>query len=140
MLFATTSKLSEVAITRQGLKTGNNEKFLRLWHEVSLDHICSRCRSRGESAQCRKNLVSMCKGRPFRKWYGNMFHVVNWYGDGQRYEITQTKAEAFCLGLRTWITSSRKGSRSNSHHWKILDAMVPSRRRIRIQGINVLQL
>lgn len=27
-------------------------------------------------------MVSYCKGGEFRRWYGNMSHVINWEDDG----------------------------------------------------------
>ncbi len=62
-------KLNEFAAPRQGFATSNNDRFLKfLWeinrHKVNLKwFLCS-------------------KGGSFRKWYGNIFYVVNWENDG----------------------------------------------------------
>jgi hypothetical protein len=60
------SKAAEIAEAKEGLKTGDNDKFLRLWFEVN----------RGSKW---KEIV---KGGAFRKWYGNIEYVVNWSDDG----------------------------------------------------------
>lgn len=53
----------------KGIYTGNNDKYLRLWYEVSSIQI--------------KNDVwhKYSKGGSFRKWYGNSQHVVLWEND-----------------------------------------------------------
>ena len=62
----TAKKVSDLVEAKEGLKTGNNDRFLRLWYEVG---------SKGKW----KPIV---KGGSFRKWYGNFEYVVNWGGDG----------------------------------------------------------
>ena len=69
---------------RQGLKTGENDRFLRLWHEVSL---CNACLAGDNS--CKTKWFPYNKGGFFRKWYGNRDYVVNWCDDG--YEIKNFK-------------------------------------------------
>ena len=63
---------------RIGMVTGNNDRFLRLWNEVSFDKISFQ-----------KNLkykwFPIQKGGDFRRWYGNNDYIVNWENDG--YEI-----------------------------------------------------
>jgi len=66
-LFSISIPLSEFADIGKGLDTGDNNRFLRQWHE------CER-----ES----KKWVPCQKGGPFRKWYGNNDFVINWFNDG----------------------------------------------------------
>lgn len=52
----------------KGIFTGDNARFLRLWHEVGFLEI-----NRGWQLYA--------KGGAYRKWYGNVDYVVNWYND-----------------------------------------------------------
>ena len=58
--------------SKQGLITSDNNRFLRLWHEISLLKIG-------------KKWFHYNKGGGFRKWFGYREYVVNWENDG--YEI-----------------------------------------------------
>ncbi len=62
----TASKVAEYSEAKEGLKTGDNNQYLRYWHEV------------GDREKWR----SIVKGGRFRKWYGNIEYVVNWAQDG----------------------------------------------------------
>ncbi|WP_125682915.1 BREX-1 system adenine-specific DNA-methyltransferase PglX [Levilactobacillus yonginensis] len=48
-------------------KTGNNSKYLRLLWEVSANQIGSS-----------KRWVIHAKGGSFRRWYGNLTHIIDW--------------------------------------------------------------
>ena len=58
---------------KKGLTTGDNDRFLRLWYEVS--------KNKTSFAEGRKWFPSP-KGGNFRKWFGNHEFVVNWENDG----------------------------------------------------------
>lgn len=62
--------LSKIAKTRKGMFTGNNDMFLRLWHEVS-------------SSLMGADYKFYSKGGPFRRWFGNRDYVVRWKDDGK---------------------------------------------------------
>ena len=70
--------LKDIASTKQGFKTGDNDRFLRLWFEVSTAKAQLYANSGQKWAPC-------TKGGEFRRWYGNLEYVVNWDNDG--YEI-----------------------------------------------------
>ena len=65
-------KVADVAETREGLSPADNERFLRLWHEI-------------DYTKCRRKWFPYTKGGDFRRWYGNNDYVINWENDG--YEI-----------------------------------------------------
>ena len=68
------SQMSEYADLRQGLITGDNERFMRSWFECALCKI---------SLDGEKNKWYIhYKGGDYRKWYGNNQLVVNWENDG----------------------------------------------------------
>ena len=68
-------KLSDYSVPKQGLITGDNEKFLKFWFETSFDKI-SFC------SNLSKKWFPLNKGGDFRKWYGNGEYIVNWKNNG----------------------------------------------------------
>ena len=74
--------LGEVAELRQGLKTANNDQFLREWWEVSTSRTGFNCSSRADAERSGARWFPYNKGGEFRRWYGNQEFVVNWAKDG----------------------------------------------------------
>lgn len=66
---------------RQGIATGENERFLRCWYEPIFDKVALPL---GVDSSAYK-WIPYHKGGEYRKWYGNNDFVVNWENDG--YEI-----------------------------------------------------
>ena len=83
-VFENNSNLATHAEPRQGLITGDNDRFLRKWFETSEDRMCIGANSRdaAKSSGCR--WFPHHKGGAYRKWYGNHEHVVDWDSDGSR--------------------------------------------------------
>ncbi len=80
--FSKYPSLASVAPTKQGLATGDNNRFLRLWHEVEVSKIAFDCSS-SINAKKQKEIWYPCnKGGEFRKWFGNNWFVVNWHNSG----------------------------------------------------------
>lgn len=63
-------KLEEVKFfARNGITTGENDLFIRLWYETT----------------CKKEKwMPLNKGGSFRRWYGNLCFVIDWENDGYR--------------------------------------------------------
>lgn len=74
--------LSQIASTCVGLQTGENERFVRCWHEVSVIRTMFTAKSRDEAKKSSLKWFPYNKGGDFRKWYGNNDYVVNWENDG----------------------------------------------------------
>ena len=76
-----------MAAVKQGMKTANNDKYLRLWYEVGVSRIAF--------PECQKNgteqikWVPYLKGGEFRKWSGNTEYVINWEEDGRALRAEQ---------------------------------------------------
>ncbi len=70
--------LGSVCFPRKGLDTGQNEVFLRLWHEVDTEHTCLNNRDH------KKRWYPYNKGGDFRRWYGNRMYLINWENDGEQ--------------------------------------------------------
>jgi hypothetical protein len=77
--------LGEIAEPRQGLATADNNRFLRLWHEVAIDRIGFNYPNSEKAAKSGLKWFPYNKGGEYRKWYGNNEYVVNWENDG--YEL-----------------------------------------------------
>ena len=82
-LFARCRPFSEVLDARPGLQTSDNNRFLRFWHEVDYRTIGFGTASRPDSIVSGRKWFPCNKGGPFRRWYGNLLHVVNWHNDGK---------------------------------------------------------
>lgn len=75
--------LASFATPRQGLATGDNDQFLRYWHEVEISHIGQDMSSVDEANKSGLKWFPITKGGSFRRWYGNKDFVVNWENDGE---------------------------------------------------------
>lgn len=75
--------LGEIAEPKVGLQTGDNERFLRQWFEVSADRSYMRARDREDAKASGARWFPHNKGGEFRKWWGNQDYVINWEGDGR---------------------------------------------------------
>lgn len=82
-LFATTNQLGDIVEAKQGLSTGNNERFVRLWHECSFESIDFDRRSLNDDKLNTKKWIPLNKGGKYRKWYGNQEYVINWESNGE---------------------------------------------------------
>ena len=80
--FAGNLALSAVAKPCVGLQTADNARFIRYWHEVTLERIGFGMGSAEEAKESGKKWFPITKGGTFRRWYGNMEYVVNWEHNG----------------------------------------------------------
>ena len=88
-IFTSNLALSAVCSPTQGLATADNARFLRLWFEPSYSRIGFSCENAAVAARSQKKWFPTTKGGTFRRWFGNMYHVVNWENDGE--ELTNFK-------------------------------------------------
>ena len=75
--------LSEYGFAKSGLQTGQNDLFLKYWHEVSVHNIAFGMHTKEEYLASERKWAPQIKGGDYRKWYGNFDYVVNWENDGQ---------------------------------------------------------
>lgn len=68
--------IADLADVQEGLKSGDNERFIRFWYEVDFNKT-SMC------ACANPKWFYHTKGGGFRRWYGNQLDVLNYYNDGQ---------------------------------------------------------
>jgi type II restriction/modification system DNA methylase subunit YeeA len=81
-IFSEATQLKEIAEPKVGLQTGNNDKFLRLWHEVQYIKIRFDMTSCDNAIKSGGKWYPYNKGGSFRRWYGNREYLVNWKNDG----------------------------------------------------------
>lgn len=74
--------LGEIADSKQGLATADNNSFLRLWFEVNQNNIKYNAHNSKEALESNLKWFPYNKGGEFRKWYGNNDYVVNWENNG----------------------------------------------------------
>ncbi|WP_163542002.1 BREX-1 system adenine-specific DNA-methyltransferase PglX [Occultella kanbiaonis] len=82
-IFARFPELSAIAHSRQGLATAHDARFLRFWFEVNWSAIGLGIQSRDGARSSGRKWFPFNKGGAFRRWYGNILHVVNWEDDGR---------------------------------------------------------
>ena len=68
--------------TKKGVLTGDNEKFLRLWHEVNFLKTGYTMRNHNDMISSGLKWFPVTSGGFMRKWYGNLDTVVNLENDG----------------------------------------------------------
>ena len=75
--FSSGKVIRDIANPCEGIKTGDNERFLKLWFEINAK--TSTIFTDPQSAKWFKH----AKGGPYRRWYGNLEYMINWENDGQ---------------------------------------------------------
>lgn len=75
--------LGKIAEPCQGLATADNNRFLRLWYEVSQNKSGFGYDPAMEAKQSKKKWFPYNKGGEYRRWYGNNDYLVNWENDGK---------------------------------------------------------
>lgn len=81
--FAKNRRIADLAETKSGMSTTDNQQFLRFWHEVSWSKIGLGFENAITAKLSNNQWFPYSKGGSFRKWYGNQEYVVNWRSDGE---------------------------------------------------------
>jgi hypothetical protein len=88
------AKTGDHILPRHGLATSDNNRFLKLWHEIDVNKGSLIIRNDKS-----KKWFPMNKGGAFRKWYGNNEWVINYENDGQ--EIKDFAIQLYRCSSRT---------------------------------------
>jgi type II restriction/modification system DNA methylase subunit YeeA len=110
-MFANLPSLSDVSDVVEGTTTGDVNRFLKLWPEISKSDFCNNAGSKEIAEQGTKKWFPYNKGGEFRKWYGNNQYVVNWRDSGfeiKKYGGSFVRGEKFYF--RPGITWSKVSS------------------------------
>lgn len=81
-IFANNKQLSVVSKPGIGLSTGDNNRFIRNWFEVSPQNVYCVSKNADEAIASHKTWFPYNKGGA-RKWYGDNELLLNWFNDGQ---------------------------------------------------------
>ena len=84
-IFENNIQLKEIADIKNGLSTGDNNRFIKSWQEVGFENIGFEIKNNIEAKEKLLKWYPCNKGGDFKKWYGNNNYLVNWQNDG--YEI-----------------------------------------------------
>lgn len=92
-VFAVASGLKNMGRVTLGMRTGDNDRFLRLWHEVNYELSYFEALSAQDARESKAKWFPYNKGGEYRKWYGNTEYVVNWQDDG--HEIKENTRKVY---------------------------------------------
>lgn len=99
--------LGEISAISEGVKTGDNERFLRMWYEIESPKFTF-----GKNKD--NKWVPHHKGGEFRKWYGNREWVINWFHDGQEIKNSSNSGlqgkSMYFSSFASWSKISSKGN------------------------------
>ena len=68
--------LSEVGEPREGIHTGDTNKYVRMWTEINFEKFSNSEGSYESIDSNHKKWIAYNKGGPYRKWYGNKDFVI----------------------------------------------------------------
>ena len=82
LIFKRSHRLDSFADCKDGLTSGNNDRFIRRWSDIDFRKIGFRNKTAEEAKNTFKKWFPYNKGGGFRKHYGNGEWVINWESDG----------------------------------------------------------
>lgn len=112
--------IHDVAVACIGMRTGDNNRFLRLWYEVSLNKIGFGYASSSEANNAGVKWIPYNKGGEYRKWFGNHDYVVNWENDGQEIKDNTRKAYPQLKENLGWKISNEKFYFKEGISWTVI--------------------
>lgn len=107
-------RLASVMDIRQGMATGDNARYLRDIRSVPSEEIDFTARSLEEFISGGKKYALYSKGGEYRKWYGNIDHVIRFDEEARRELMSRgnrmpSRDYYFRKGI-TWTLVSSKGN------------------------------
>lgn len=99
-LLSSSTNIGRTYQSGSGLSTADNERFLRFFWEVNNQKIANK-------KDDKKKWFLFNKGGEYRKWYGNLQHVVNWENDGEE--------------IKYWVTHNPKDPNTTSWSRRIFN-------------------
>ena len=107
------SNLGENSIARSGFSTGNNDIYIRNWYEISKSEEKFDIPSMNVYSSSKIKYVPFTAGGCYRKWYGNLYSVVNWSDTTQMHRPRTTYSQLYFHEALTWneVTSGSFSAR-----------------------------
>ena len=87
-IFKKNITLGEISSPRRTLQTGDSNRFIKYWYEVSESKTCLQHLSRESAITSGYKWFMFSYGGTQRKWYGNLELVVNWENNGLEIKST----------------------------------------------------
>lgn len=115
----TQKSMHDYSDVQEGLKTGNNDRFIRLWFEVE----DNRTNIYGKNDN---KWIHHTKGGSFRKWYGNNFEVLNYEKNGKELkDFPGSSLSGQTNYFKTCITYNRISSQKTSFRF-VSEGSIPN--------------
>ena len=100
--FTTEDLLRDISIAHSGFSTGNNDKYIRSWFEVSLSKIGLGIEKYETYEESSYKYVPFTAGGSFRRWYGNLYSVVDWTDTSEMHRPRTTYKDLYFHQGITW--------------------------------------
>lgn len=121
--------LKMVAFAGIGMRTGDNDRFLRLWYEVCKRKFNPNCPTAEYAVEHKVKWVPYNKGGEFRKWYGNKDYVVNWENNGQEVKDNTRRVYPQLGDNLGWKISNEQHYFKKGITWTVVSSKYTSFRR-----------
>lgn len=116
--FGMGDSLGNIANPRVGLQTSDNEKYLRFWFEPDYINIERECISYIDSMNSERKWYGHNKGGKYRKWYGNIVYVVEYWHNGDTLRKDPKAANIpDDIVFKEQVSYSRLGGENLSMRW-----------------------
>lgn len=110
--------LGEIAAPRKGNSTSDNNRFLRLWFEVSAPKMNLHCTKIEAEDSMLRRWYPYNKGGGYRKWYGYNEYLIDWYNDAAAIRNIKSAVIAnYHFFMKPGLTWSTLSSKSFSIRW-----------------------
>ena len=96
-------KLGDYAYSFQGMITGDNNYFLRLWYEPNKNKLFVNLKNE-DASKFNDIWIPYNKGGGFRKWYGNNEYTLRWIHNGTT--LTRARTENSYYYFKEGVTWS----------------------------------
>lgn len=96
-IYENSNLVKDIADSIQGMITGNNNKFLRIWSEVSNNRLALNYSDMHDVPLSSSYWIPYNKGGGLRKWYGNNEYVLDWRNEGAELTRSRTQNKQFYL-------------------------------------------
>lgn len=111
------AEMNNIADVQEGLKTGDNERFIRKWHEVLWNKTLM-------SGANDAKWFYHTKGGNFRKWYGNQEDILNFENNGKELKAySGSSLTGFTNYFKPCISYSRITSAKTSFRYTFKDSI-----------------
>ena len=102
--------LRDIVPVKKGLDTGDNDLFLRIWHEVSFSKFGIGYPSSLDFSTAGKKWAPHDKGGEYRRWYGNNSWILNWEKNGEPLKGSKANLRSMQFYFKKAITWSSLSS------------------------------